>query len=368
MNAKGKAAQEWSPSAQDALARFQRVAEDFVESLGNLAVIAAIDAGPRGRAYVAAGLADAEGSAPATPERLFQIGSQTKTVVALTMLTLEREGRIELDRPVLDYIDLPIDARITVRHLLMNTSGMGEMTFAMPPARRDPRRIFAPRDLVALAVPQGQLFEPGTRFEYCNTGWVIAAMLIEAVTGQSYAEAVRQRTLQPLQLEDTVVGGGWPKDRMLRGYIETEATGRPVDAADALSWAFGAGDGVSSLDDMLDLFVALNAQTSPLGLTLADLSHTPAKPAPSPYFPLSLGAEYGLGVERRTWAGSEVWGHPGSTNCYMTGTWLDPARGVCVSTCVTRSVKLPLTPEAELRYPRAQLFAMALNAAYVMVS
>jgi D-alanyl-D-alanine carboxypeptidase len=355
-----------SAAAQDAVVRFGRVIEQFVTTLGNLGVLAAIEVHGRGRHYFTAGHCDLEHTAAANARHLFQIGSQSKTVVAMTVLLLEREGRIRLDDTVQTHVDLPIDRRITVRHLLMNTCGLGETMVAMPPARRDPRVRIAPRDLVALALPQGQLFEPGSQFDYCNTGWVIAAQIIEAVCAKPYGEVIAEKILKPLRLHDSFFGGFAPAGRMLHGYISSAATSGLIDTAGCLSWAFGGGDGVSSLDDMLDLFGSLCRKQSPIGISLADLNHTTAKPSASPYHPLSLGTEYGLGLEHRAWAGSTVWGHPGSTTSYLSGTWIDLQHGVTVTTCVTRAVSLPLSADAELRYPRQQLFAMALNTAYVL--
>ena len=166
--------------AQDALARFQSLVDELVNVLGNLAVVAAIEVHGCERRYFTAGHVDLGRLEAARPDHLFQIGSQSKTVVAMTVLLLHRARLLNLDTRVRHYLDLPIDDRITVRHLIMNTCGLGETTLAMLPARLDPRLKVAPRDLLALALPQGQLFEPGSRFDYCNTGWVIAALLIEA--------------------------------------------------------------------------------------------------------------------------------------------------------------------------------------------
>ncbi len=63
-----------------------------------------------------------------------------------------------------------------------------------------------------------------------------------------------------------------------------------------------------------------------------------------------------------TWAGAEVWGHPGSTGSVRTSTWIDAARRVAVATCVTGNVELHGSDD-HLRDPRAQVFAMALNTA-----
>lgn len=352
-------------SAEAAVGRFQRVLDDFVDTLGNLGALAAIDIQGAGRIYLSSGHADIGRTERASRDHLFQMGSQSKTFVTVTLLLMARAGQLSLEDPVIAHLDLPIDPRITVRHLLMNSSGLGEYTRAFLADRYDPRVPMTPRDLISLAMPQGQLFEPGAHFDYCNTGWVIAAQVIERLSGRPYQEAVRELILTPMGLGDTSFGGRAPTARMLRGYVRSGALPEPVDCADALSWAYGAGDGVSSLDNMLDFYGGLIRPDSPIALTLSDLNARTAVTSADPHFALSIGAEYGLGIERRAWAGREVWGHPGSTMSYMTSTWVDTPLGLTVTTCVTRVATFGAA-DTDLRYPRAQLFAMALNTAYAL--
>jgi D-alanyl-D-alanine carboxypeptidase len=347
--------------ARDAAARLQRLLDHFIGTLGNIGALAAIDVRGRGRCYFTSGHVDIERSRLAAVENHFQIASQSKTVVAMAMLLLHRDGVIDLDDSVRKYLDLPIDQRITIRHLIMNQCGLGEITMAVPAARWNPAVRLEPRDLVALALPQGQLFEPGSEFDYCNTGWTIAAMLMEEVCAIPYGEIIRARILQPLELVDTWFGGRFPTNNMLKGYVESEGTGGRIESTGANSWAFGAGDGVSRLDDMLTLFGSLILEKSPLGISLAELTAVTGKPSNKPYFPMSVGTIYGLGLERREWAGREVWGHPGSTHAYLSGTWVDAVVGVTVTTCITRATTFPPAPGSEYRYPREQLFAMALK-------
>jgi D-alanyl-D-alanine carboxypeptidase len=352
-------------SAEAAVRRFQRVLDDFVDILGNLGALAAIDVQGAGRLYLASGHADIGRTERANREHLFQMGSQSKTFVTVTLLLMARAGHLSLEDPVVGHLDVPIDPRITVRHLLMNSSGLGEYTRTFLADRYDPRVPMTPRDLISLAMPQGQLFEPGAHFDYCNTGWVIAAQVIEKLAGRPYQDVVRDLVLAPLGMNDTSFGGHPPKARMLRGYIRSGALTEPLDASDALGWAYGAGDGVSGLDDMLDFYGGLIRADSPIALSLADLNHRTAVTSADPHFALSIGAEYGLGIERRAWAGREVWGHPGSTMSYMTSTWVDAPLGLTVTTCVTRVATVGAA-DTDLRYPRAQLFAMALNTGYAL--
>ncbi len=339
--------------------------DDFINRLGNLGALAAIDIRGGDRFYLAAGHADMGKTRPAGREHLFQMGSQSKTFVSVALVLMARLGELSLDDPVTAHLNLPIDARITVRHLLMNSSGLGEYTRTFLPDRYDPTIVTTPRDLIGLALPQGQLFAPGDRFDYSNTGWVIAAQIIEKVRGRPYHEVLNELVLTPMGLKDTCFGGSVPKHRMMRGYLESPVRAGPIDVADALSWAYGAGDGVSSLDDMLDFYSGLIKADSPIAISLADLNRDTLAPSINPYNTMSIGATYGLGIEQRAWAGREVWGHPGSTMAYVSSTWVDTALGVTVTTCITRVTSVAAA-DADIRYPRAQLFAMALNTAYAL--
>jgi D-alanyl-D-alanine carboxypeptidase len=351
--------------ATDALNRCERVVTDFVATLGNLGALVAVDVEGVGRVTFTAGHSDLAKSRLVQPGDIYQIGSQSKTITAMILVLMARDDLLDLDDPVHRYLDLPIDRRITVRHLLMNASGLGEYTMGMYGPRLDPRITYAPRDLVALALPQGQLFEPGARFDYCNTGWVIAAMAIEAIGGKSYAEMAAERIVSPLELKRSGFGGKLPGGALMHCYMDLPVAPETIDTTHCLSWAFGAGDGLCSAADIMAIYGSLLDPESPLGITLDDLSRETARPCDQPFFQMSHGTVYGLGLERRAWAGSEVWGHPGSTGGCRTSTWIDAAAGVVVATAVTDHLK-PGAIEGDLRYPRAQLFAMALATAYAL--
>lgn len=349
----------------DAVERFARIVHDFVDRLGNLGALVVIDVDGVGRMNFTAGHADRQRTRAVTPNDIFQIGSQSKTITAMLLVLLARDGMLDLDSSVRDYLDLPIDRRITPRHLLMNTSGLGEFSRALG-EHFDMRTPLAPRDLVALALPQGQLFEPGDRFDYCNTGWVIAAMLAEAVTQRRYGDLVTERIIAPLALRNTAFGA-LPPGEPMRGYWVLPGEPEPVDITGALSWAYGCGDGIASANDILAIYQSLLRPDSPLGITLGDLTAATAGPSQNPAFAMSLGLDYALGLEHRAWAGREVWGHPGSTEATRSSTWIDAGAGVAVATAVT--IVHGATPIGDdIRYPREQLFAMALQTGYALAT
>lgn len=353
--------------AGNPVGRLVRLSEYLVEKLDNLGVLVAIDVPGRPRLYIEAGHRSLDRQSAITRNDLYQIGSQTKMMTALAVLLLAREGAVRLDDAVVTHLPLNIDRRICIRHLLQHTSGLGEFTDVMMGPHFDPQVIYEPNELVALARTQGQIFEPGNRFDYCNTGWVIAAMLIESITGRRYADVLTERVLQPLGMTDSYVGAGGavPVEKMACGYLKTRTGTAPLDSARLpMSWAIGSGDVVSGCDDMLTFARALLSGDSAIGLTLDDLARDIVRPTRSPKFAMSIGTEYGYGLQGMQWAGPLVWGHRGGTFGYNTSTWVDPVEGIAVVTCVTRILDLTEGELASLRYPGPQLFALALATAY----
>ena len=117
------------------------------------------------------------------------------------------EGLIDLDAPVTRYLpDYPerTGTRVTVHQLLNHTSGIVSFTNTpgWPPeaGRRDPLGVFSELEL---------LFEPGTRFSYTNSGYFLLGMVLEAATGRSYEDLLRERIFAPLGMSDS--GYDWPE-------------------------------------------------------------------------------------------------------------------------------------------------------------
>ena len=133
------------------------------------------------------GLADLEAQMPLTPEMRFQIGSISKSFVALTLLQLRDEGKLHLDRPILEYLPwLPIETAygtVTVHHLLTHTSGLPDSLnlFSSDPAWR-----------------HVQGFKPGEHFYYCNVGFSILGHLISKLDGRPWPRAIHERVMSPL--------------------------------------------------------------------------------------------------------------------------------------------------------------------------
>ncbi|MEV6560520.1 serine hydrolase domain-containing protein [Nocardia sp. NPDC051756] len=142
----------------------------------------------------------------------FRIASITKMFVATVVLQLVDERRLALDDLVDRYLpQFGLDSRITIRMLLNHTSGVANFSsdvdargIPYPELAYDFDHQYRPEELVRYALSKSPLFTPGTRSRYANTNYVLAAMVIETVTGTPYEQQIADRILQPLELRQTV--------------------------------------------------------------------------------------------------------------------------------------------------------------------
>jgi CubicO group peptidase (beta-lactamase class C family) len=155
-----------------------------------------------GRAY---GLADRERGIANTIETRFRIGSMNKMFTAVATLQLVEEGKLALDDTVgkhlPGYPNADVASKVTVRHLLTHTGGTGDI-FG-PEFDRDRLTLREHGDYVKLYGSRPPGFEPGSRFEYSNYGFVLLGALIEAVSGESYYDYVRENVFRPAGMTST---------------------------------------------------------------------------------------------------------------------------------------------------------------------
>ncbi len=139
----------------------------------------------------------------------FYIYSITKTLVAACLLLLMQDGLIDLDEPVTKYLrELPFPETVTLRRLLNHRSGVPSYTSLenyLPAVRENPSIPWTHKQVIELTC-QGQLdFEPGEKFRYSNTGYMLLYEVIEAVTGKTFAEALKSKIFDVLNLNNTYV-------------------------------------------------------------------------------------------------------------------------------------------------------------------
>lgn len=154
---------------------------------------------------------DAEvGFTPATPTNICSIA---KTFTAAAILMLEEEGKVDLDKPVTAYLaEFPYPS-VTIRHLLLHSSGLLPTAVYLvgSDSKGEPRDNDYLLDILAEQTPPLS-FEPGTAFQYSNAAYDLAALIIERVTGVSYASFLEERVFGPLALDSTFIRPTWIRD------------------------------------------------------------------------------------------------------------------------------------------------------------
>lgn len=156
------------------------------------------------------GLADVERDEPASPHTVFRIASLSKQFTAASVLMLAEQGRIDLDASIRIYFpEFPVDGPIpTVRHLLNHTSGFdfqSGWTAAAPPPTTPvgERRDLSAASLSKLFATRTFEFAPGTRFRYNNNAFSLLGLLIERISGLSYAAFVKLHIFEPLGMTES---------------------------------------------------------------------------------------------------------------------------------------------------------------------
>lgn len=245
------------------------------------------------RAY---GLADRRHDVPVTVETRFGIASGVKGVTAVTVMSLVSEGTLGLETPVRTLLgaDLPlIDNRVTVEHLLAHRSGIGDYVDEASGAPVDAylmpvpiHRLSETEDYLAVLDGHPQEFEPGARFQYCNSGYVVLALVAERASGTAFRELVAGRVLEPAKMASS---GFLRSDELpgtaAVGYLAEEGLRTNVLHLPVR----GSGDGgiYSTADDIHRFWRALLDGTLLPGEAVRSMT-TPRSRAPS-------GRRYGLG-------------------------------------------------------------------------
>src|ERR1043166_9192076 len=245
------------------------------------------------------GYADTIAGLGVVPETMFEIGSISKSFVSLTLLQLRDEGKLDLNKPIVEYLPwLKINSKfapVTTHHILSHTAGLPG----------------APLLLDALLSELWTAYEPGKHFLYSNTGYNILGFLIEAIDKRPFAEAMRTRMLAPLGMTASapIITNDLRK-QMAIGY-EPLAEGKPYPLHGPLAEAqwievdIAAGSVASTPSDMAKYMrMLLNRGALPKGRLISEESFALfSKPQiDSPYRGEPAGYGYGLWV-------SDIGGH-----------------------------------------------------------
>ena len=305
-------------------------AVDGVVAAGAVGALARVRDG-RGVVTAVAGQADRATGRLLSADDQFEIGSNTKTMMATIVLQLVGEGRLRLTDSVEKLLPgvVPGGEGITVRMLLQHTSGLYNYTDdpdLLKAFFQDPTARHSPEELVAGAMEHPALFEPGARWSYSNTNYLLVGMILQKVTGRSPDRLLQERIARPLGLHRTYLVTHLAGDTgpgYAHGYFAT-FTGsgstpeiRYNDVSGwSLSWAWTAGAVVSTAPELSRFLSALLGGELLPAARLADMLTTVPMDDDG-------GSGYGLGIARTRTPCGTVWGHTGGTvghSSHMFGT------------------------------------------------
>jgi D-alanyl-D-alanine carboxypeptidase len=308
------------------------------------ATLLQVDRGPLA-VSVATGVSDYDTNAPATANQTFEIGSQTKLMTAVAILQLVEDGKIGLDAPAAAYLPAATIAGIanadtaTVRQLLNMTAGIDNYTevrdadgvpLFIKALLENPDQIFGPEQALDLARGLPALAAPGAEYIYSNTNYTLLGQIVEAQTGKTFFDVLKDGVFTPAGMNDTVRQRG-TDDPRLSSYL-ADQTGALVDVTRA-PWEMRGEAGIASTTtDMVAFLKALFVDKTLLGdAALAEMTQ---------YIPTgtndTLDTGFGLGLVKIGFIGGDTYlGFTGGTLGTSASTYLNIDTGNVISAAGT---------------------------------
>ena len=261
---------------------------------------------------------------PAKPEMRYSIGSISKQFTAAAILLLQEEGKLSLDDKVGKFVpNLTRANEVTIRQLLSHTSGYQDywpQDYVMP-------MMLHPVTAEKILDTWGRKpldFEPGTKWQYSNTNYVIAGVIVEKISGEPLLQFLQQKIFAPLNMKSvadtdkTKLGDTDPT-----GYLRY-ALGPPRPAPrEGSGWLFAAGELAMPVEDLAKWDISI-------------INQKLMKPASYQEFETEvllkngLGTRYGLGVDVRSELGHRSLSHSGEVSGFTSDNLVFPDERVAV--------------------------------------
>jgi CubicO group peptidase (beta-lactamase class C family) len=272
------------------------------------------------------GVTDLRTRRPIDARTNFRLASVTKQFTAAAVMLLVRDGKLRYEDSLTGiFPDFPEYGRaITIRHLLNHTSGLPDYEDLIPPYDTSiPVEQIQIKDAGVLELLEQQKagkFEPGSRWAYSNSGYVVLGLVVEKISGRSFAEFLHDRIFVPLQMTNTLAYERGKNDVPNRAYGHTKEGGRWSETDQSpTSATLGDGGVYSSLSDLAKWDEALRRHTL-LGEREMSPALTPVRvPEGAPTGPDGGPADYGFGWFLNPWKGHARMWHYGETAGFRTG-------------------------------------------------
>jgi len=260
------------------------------------------------------GLADLEHNVPNTPQTIFESGSVAKQFTAAALVLLQLDGKLSIDDPVRKYIpELPdYGSPLTIRHLLNHTAGLRDWgtVLSLTGAGRGDRVVTQDLALDVITHQRALDFKPGSEYSYSNSGYNLAAIIVERVSKQKFPAFVEERLFKPLGMKNS----SWRDDyqRIVPG--RAQAYSRQGNGPWRLNMPFmnvyGNGGLLTTVGDWMKWNAMLDSHS--LGAALVNALETRGV--------LNDGRKiaYALGLVVGTYKGMRNVSHGGATAGYQT--------------------------------------------------
>lgn len=267
---------------------------------------------------------------PTQSDMRFGVGSVTKTVVAATTMKLIDDGVLTINDHLGDWLTLSnpnVDEQVTIFQLLNHTSGINGYMY--------PELWEQVEANLNTPIPQIDLVDfigpPLEELAYSNSNYLLLGLIIEAATGQTVGEVMREKFWTPLQLNNMYFGTNESiSGPMATPWRDSDGNGMLEDISDEYGAAYHsvfycAADVFSTASDL-----SMWAQHLYNGNAISDESRqmmlTSYVDIPHPIF-----TGYGLGVRRNVYAGRVMWGHTGGMRGYGSAMFWDPISNVSIA-------------------------------------
>lgn len=200
------------------------------------------------------GKADMGWNIDATSDTKFRIGSITKQFTAMLIIQLRQEGKLNLDDKISNYLpwyNKSVGDKITIQNLLNHTSGLPNYTDFPDFKTKMAFENLTPKEFALKYFKDNLGFEPGTKQNYCNTGYYLLGLIIEAITNKPYEEVLKQRIFNVIGMKNTGIEN--PKQivpNFAQGYDFDYNGYQKTDYINMKTAVFSAGAMYSTANDM----------------------------------------------------------------------------------------------------------------------
>jgi CubicO group peptidase (beta-lactamase class C family) len=261
------------------------------------------------------GLAEMEHNIPNTPQTIFESGSVAKQFTAAAIVLLQQDGKLNIDDPVRKYIpELPdYGAPLTIRNLLNHTAGLRDWgsVMALTGAGRGDRVVTEDLALDVIVHQKALNFKPGAEYSYSNSGYNLAAIIVERVSKQKFAAFLQERLFKPLGMTNSSIRDDYT--RIVPGRAQAysqEGSTAPWRLNMPFMNVYGNGGMLTTVGEWIKWNAMLDSRS--LGAPLVDALETRGV--------LNDGRKivYALGLEVSTYKGLRDVSHGGATAGYQT--------------------------------------------------